>query len=132
MRSERCRSPPGRAPIHTPFAGEVFLTGPYAGAPYGLSIVVPAVAGPFDLGPVVTRAQIDVDPYSGRVIVTGSLPRTVGGVPLRLRSVSVDVNRPSFLFNPTNCGPLATESTLTGFVPGRAQPPRRASQAPSR
>ncbi len=108
----------GAGPEPYAFAGEVYLTGPYAGAPYGLSIVVPALAGPFDLGSVVTRAQIDVDPYTARVVVTASLPRVVGGVPLRLRSIAVDVKRPNFLFNPTNCGPLATESTLTGFVPG--------------
>ena len=103
-----------------PFAGTVYLTGPYNGAPYGLSIVVPAIAGPFNLGAIVTRAQVGVDPYSGRVIVTSSLPtiaqgvgRQSSGVPLRLKSVSVAVNRPSFLLNPTNCGPLATESTLT-------------------
>jgi hypothetical protein len=108
----------GAGPEPYAFAGEVYLTGPYAGAPYGLSIVVPALAGPFDLGQVVTRAQVNVAPYTGRVVVTASLPRIVGGVPLRLRSIAVDVNRPSFLFNPTNCGPLATESTLTGFVPG--------------
>jgi hypothetical protein len=108
----------GAGPEPYAFAGEVFLTGPYAGAPYGLSIVVPALAGPFDLGAVVTRAQIAVEPYTGRVVVTASLPRLVEGVPLRLRSIAVDVDRPSFLFNPTNCGPLATESTLTGFVPG--------------
>jgi hypothetical protein len=96
-----------------PFSGPVFLTGPYNGAPYGLSVPVPAVAGPFNLGIVVTRAAISVDPYSGRVITTSSLPTIVKGVPLRLRSLSVSVNRPSFLLNPTNCGPLATDSTLS-------------------
>jgi hypothetical protein len=95
------------------FSGAVFMTGPYNGAPYGLSIPVEAAAGPFDLGRVLTRAAIGVDEHSGRVIATSSLPTIVAGVPLRLRSVSVAVNRPSFLFNPTNCGPLATESTLT-------------------
>jgi hypothetical protein len=95
------------------FSGPVFMTGPYNGAPYGLSIPVEAAAGPFDLGRVVTRAAIGVDEHSGRVIVTSSLPTIVGGVPLRLRSVSVAVNRPNFLFNPTNCGVLATASTLT-------------------
>jgi hypothetical protein len=95
------------------FAGRAYLTGPYDGAPYGLSVVVPAVAGPYDLGEVVTRAGITVGLYSGRVTVTSTLPSIVGGVPLRLRSLSVAVNRPNFLFNPTSCGPLATESLLT-------------------
>lgn len=98
--------------------GTVYLTGPYNGAPYGLSIVVPAVAGPFNLGNVVTRAAINVEPYTGRVVVTSTLPTIVKGVPLRIRSVTVAVNRQNFLTNPTNCGVLATDSTLTGFVPG--------------
>ncbi len=94
------------------FKGPVSLTGPYNGAPYGLSIPVPAVAGPFNLGTVVTQVGIGVDPYSGRVIAASNLPTIEGGVPLRLKSLSVLVNRASFLLNPTNCGTLATESTL--------------------
>jgi hypothetical protein len=103
-----------------PFTGKVYLTGPYNGAPYGLSVVVPAIAGPFNLGNVVTRAQIGVDPHTGRVIVTSSLPTVAqgvahqsSGVPLRLRTISVTVNRPNFTLNPTNCSPLTDESTLT-------------------
>jgi hypothetical protein len=95
------------------FTGRAYLTGPYAGAPYGLSVVVPAVAGPYDLGEVVTRAGIDVGLYSGRVTVTATLPTIVEGVPLRLQSLNVAVNRQNFLFNPTSCAPLATESTLS-------------------
>jgi hypothetical protein len=95
------------------FSGPVFMTGPYNGAPFGLSIPVEAAAGPFDLGRVVTRVAISVDVHSGRVIATSSLPVIVGGVPLRLRSVSVAVNRKNFLFNPTNCGVLQTETVLT-------------------
>jgi hypothetical protein len=99
---------------HEPYAftGRAYLTGPYGGAPYGLSVVVPAVAGPYDLGDVVTRAALSVGLYSARVTVTSTLPTIVGGVPLRLKSLSVAVNRPSFLFNPTDCSALATESLL--------------------
>jgi hypothetical protein len=114
------------------FSGPVFLTGPYNGAPYGLSIPVQAVAGPFNLGLVVTRAMITVDPSTARVIVStptpgtsGALPSIVGGVPLRLRSISVAVNRPNFIFNPTNCGALATDSSLTstfGATQGLSSP----------
>lgn len=103
----------GAGPEPYAFSGPVFLTGPYAGAPYGLSIPVRALAGPFDLGTLVTRVGIGVDPYSGRVIATSALPTIFGGVPLRLRTIDVDVNRPHFLFNPTNCGALSTDTTLT-------------------
>jgi hypothetical protein len=96
-----------------PLAGNVYLTGPYDGAPYGLSIPVSVVAGPFNLGTVVTRATIKVNPQNARVTVaTTNLPTIVGGVPVRLKTLKVDVNRPSFIFNPTYCGALATESTL--------------------
>ncbi len=108
----------GAGPEPLGFSGSVYLTGPYNGAPYGLSIAVPASAGPFDLGSgacdcVVTRAALNVDPYTARVVATSALPTIVKGVPLRLRSVSVAVNRPNFLFNPTSCAPLSTDSTLT-------------------
>ena len=97
-----------------PFSGPVFLTGPYQGAPYGLSIPIHAAAGPFDLGNVVTHATITVDPHTGRVTVTTTdLPSIFKGVPLRLRNISVAVNRSNFLFNPTNCGALATNTLLS-------------------
>jgi hypothetical protein len=103
----------------TPFlftGGRVYLTGPYQGAPYGLSIVVPAEAGPFNLGNVVTRATINVDPYTYRLIVTSKLERVFKGIPLRLRSVTVAINRQSFLSNPTSCAALSVDSTLSGFI----------------
>ncbi|MEA2334659.1 MAG: hypothetical protein QOG40_1149, partial [Solirubrobacteraceae bacterium] len=99
-----------------PFSGPVFLTGPYNGAPYGLSIPVEAAAGPFDLGRLVTRVAIGVDPHSARVIATSTLPRIFKGVPLRLRNISVLVNRSKFLLNPTNCGRLSTDSLLTSTL----------------
>ena len=95
------------------FAGSVYLTGPYNGAPYGLSIVVPALAGPFDLGTVVVRAAINVDPHDAHLSVSSALPSIFGGVPLRLRTISVAIDRHDFLFNPTNCAPLATSTTLS-------------------
>jgi hypothetical protein len=102
------------------FTGRAYLTGPYNGAPYGLSVVVPAVAGPYDLGEVKTRASLSVGVYSGRVTVTATLPSVFEGVPLRLQSVNVAVNRPNFLFNPTNCAALATETVL-GSTLGASQ-----------
>jgi hypothetical protein len=99
------------------FTGPVFLTGPYAGAPYGLSIPIHAAAGPFDLGNVVTHATINVDPHSSRVIVaTTDLPSIFKGVPLRLRNISVVVDRKPFLFNPTYCGALSTDTGLSSTL----------------
>ena len=83
-----------------PFNGNVYLTGPYQGAPYGLSIVVPVVAGPFNLGYEVTRSKIEVEPYSGRVVVTSTLPTIRAGIPTRLRSLTVNVNRPELPAEP--------------------------------
>ena len=103
----------GAGPTPYSFSGPVYLTGPYNGAPFGLSIVVPAVAGPFNLGNVVTRSTINVDPTTTRVTVNTVLPTIVKGVPIRLRNLSVDTNKQGFLLNPTNCAVLATESTLT-------------------
>ncbi len=99
-----------------PFTGPVFLTGPYAGSPFGLSIPIQAAAGPFDLGTIVTRAAINVDPKSGRVTASSTLPRIFAGIPLRLRGISVAINRPNFLINPTDCAGLATETTLTSVL----------------
>ena len=98
------------------YKGNVYLTGPYGGAPFGMSIVVPAVAGPFNLGNVVTRGTINVEPYTARVVATSTLPTIVKGVPLRLKGISVEINRQGFLVNPTSCGAEATETTLTGFA----------------
>jgi hypothetical protein len=98
------------------FRGNVYLTGPYGSAPFGLSIVVPAIAGPFNLGNVVTRGTINIEPYTARVVATSNLPTIVGGIPLRLRGVSVEINKQGFLQNPTNCGQLATETTLTSTL----------------
>jgi hypothetical protein len=108
----------GSGPTPFGFAGQVYLTGPYNGAPFGLTIETSAVAGPFDLGSgpcdcVLSRGTIEVDPYTARVTATSTLPTIVKGVPLRLRRVTVNMNRQGFLVNPTNCGVLATETTLT-------------------
>ena len=95
------------------FSGPVYMTGPYGGAPFGLSIAVPAVAGPFNLGTIVTRSTINVNPTTARVTAESVLPTIVKGIPIRLRSLSVTVSRQGFLLNPTNCAVEATESNLT-------------------
>jgi len=120
----------GAGPTPYSFSGPVYLTGPYNGAPFGLSIAVPAVAGPFNLGTVVTRATLNIDPYTARVSVASVLPTIVKGLPLRVKSISVAINKQGFLLNPTNCGVLATESALSGFTPGSSAGATRSLSSP--
>jgi hypothetical protein len=95
--------------------GHVYLTGGYNGAPYGLSIVVPAQAGPFNLGDVVVRSAITVNPETSAVTVTsGPLPQVIDGIPLRVQTVNVDVDRQNFVFNPTSCTGKRVAVTVTG------------------
>jgi hypothetical protein len=94
--------------------GEVFLTGPYKGAPFGLAVVVPAVAGPFNLGNVVVRAAIHVDPHTAQItVVSDPLPTILQGIPLDVRTVNVTIDRQGFMFNPTSCEPLTVGGSLT-------------------
>jgi hypothetical protein len=94
--------------------GRVYLTGPYKGAPFGLSVVVPAVAGPFDLGNVIVRAAISIDPHTAQpTIVSDPLPRILAGVPLQVKMVNVTIDREGFMFNPTSCEPLAFSGVVT-------------------
>ena len=103
---------PGEDPFWVK-GGRVYLTGPYRGAPFGLSIVVPAVAGPFNLGTEIVRAAITVNPYTAQVTVTSDpLPTILQGIPFDLRTVNVTVNRPGFMFNPTNCSALSVTGTI--------------------
>ena len=99
--------------------GRVYVTGPYGGAPFGLSVVVPAVAGPFDLGTVVVRAAVFVDRTTAALrVVTDPLPRELDGIPLQLRDVRVAVDRPGFMLNPTSCAAKIVRAVVTS-VPGR-------------
>ncbi len=94
--------------------GQVYLTKGYGGAPFGLSIVVPANAGPFHLGNVVVRAKITVNPHTGEATVASDpLPQAKDGVPFRLRTVNVTINRPGFFFNATSCEPQKITATIT-------------------
>jgi uncharacterized repeat protein (TIGR01451 family) len=96
--------------------GHVYLTGPYQGAPLGLSILVPAIAGPFNLGNVTVRARIQINPATAQAtIISDPLPQYVNntGIPTDVRTVNVDVSNPAFTLNPTSCGPHTTTLTAT-------------------
>ena len=98
---------PGKAPT------AVYLAGPYKGAPYSVVAVVPAQAGPFDLGLVVNRSGIYVDPETALVTIkTDPLPQILEGVPISYRTLNVKVDRPEFTLNPTDC----SAKTITAYV----------------
>jgi uncharacterized repeat protein (TIGR01451 family) len=118
---------PGPNPLQV--AGKAYLTGAYNGGPYGLAVVVPAVAGPFNFGTVVVRQSIRIDPITAQVTdVSDPFPTIIDGIPLRLRRVDVSLGRPGgFTFNPTNCSklgfagrilgtPLGAPTTLNGTI----------------
>ncbi len=113
------------------FPGEVFLTGPYNGAPFGLSAVTEATAGPFHLGKVVVRSSISVDEFTAAATITtaaaqffplsgetqqfAGLPELLKGAPAQIKRLEVNVDRPNFEFNPTSCTPSAITGQLTGY-----------------
>ncbi len=109
---------PGPYPLVVPQPGAppapIYLTGSYEGAPFGLSIVTPVIAGPFNLGTIVTRASIVVDPKTAQITVTTDpLPQIVEGVPTDLRTIDAVIDRPNFMFNPTDCDPMSFSGTAS-------------------
>ncbi|MHB1538498.1 MAG: hypothetical protein ACYCUM_11745 [Solirubrobacteraceae bacterium] len=104
----------GSGPTPLELGGTVYLTGPYAGAPYGLAIVTNAQkVGPYDYGLINTRAKIEVNPSTAQVTIASQLPTVIGGAPIRLRSLLITVDHPNFMVNPTSCATLSTSSALT-------------------
>jgi len=108
---------PGKAPT------AVYLSGPYKGAPYSVVSVVPAQAGPFDLGLVVNRSAIYVDPETAlATAVTDPLPQFLEGVPVYYRTLNVTLDRPEFTLNPTSCAAKKISATVTATSGAVAKP----------
>jgi hypothetical protein len=96
-------------------AGNAYLAGPYHGAPLSLATITPAVSGPFDLGTVVVRVALNVNPETAQInAVSDAIPDVFGGVKLDIRSIDVNVDRAKFMLNPTNCAAGATSGTING------------------
>ena len=103
----------GSRPFYAP--GKAYLAGPYKGAPLSMVVVVPAVSGPYDLGDIVVRNALYVDPETAQVsAISDPLPQIVEGVPLRVRSVLVELDRPNFTLNPTNCEAHRVQASFQG------------------
>ena len=121
-------SAPAPRPLHIP--GKAYLAGPYKGAPASLAIVTPAVAGPFDLGNVVVRTALDIDPTTAQVhAVTDPIPTIVEGVPLDIRSISLELDRPELHPQPDQLQPgVGARRGHLGLRPD-ASPSRRPSRS---
>ncbi len=103
----------GVGQVLTYVKGKVYLAGPYKGAPLSGVAIVPAVAGPFDLGTIVTRTPAYVNPKTAEVsLKTDDLPLIFKGVPVRVRDIQVHMDRPNFTLNPTSCERFALTGTL--------------------
>jgi len=93
--------------------GDVFLTGPYRRAPIGLVLTFRALLGSFDIGRLAVRGALKIDPRSGRATLeTASLPQILEGLPIRFRTVGIDIDRPGFIHNPTSCAAQSFEATI--------------------
>jgi len=95
--------------------GGAYLAGPYRGAPLSMAVITPAVSGPFDLGTVVVRVALNINPETAQVnAVSDEIPDVFGGAKLDVRSIDVNVDRSKFMLNPTHCGAQATVGTIAG------------------
>jgi hypothetical protein len=108
----------GVGPALTWVPGKIYLAGPFGGDPLSLAVITPAVAGPFDVGTVVTREALRLNPTTGQVEVDGSasepIPHILEGIPLKIRDLRVYVDRPEFTLNPTTCEASAVQATIFG------------------
>jgi hypothetical protein len=104
---------PGTNPFHA--IGKMYLAGPHEGAPLSLAAVTPALAGPYDYGVVVVRVALHVDERTAQVsAISETVPQIIGGVPIRMRSIQVNIDRDEFTINPTNCSSFSVDSEGIG------------------
>jgi hypothetical protein len=113
---ERIGAGVGGVEAQTP--GKIYLAGPYHGSGLSIVSITSAVVGPFDLGTVVIRFALRINPITAQVEVdaTGSdpIPHIIDGIIVHVRDIRVYINRPQFILNPTNCNPLGITATITG------------------
>ncbi len=116
----------GVGPELTYVPGRVYLSGPFGGNPLSIVVITPAVAGPFDVGTVVTRESLTVDPTTAEVRVDGAasdpIPNILAGIPLKVRDIRVYIDRDKFIFNSTSCAEKSTRSTIFGDAPDLFSP----------
>jgi len=104
---------PGEHPFHA--VGKMYLAGPFKGAPLSIVALTPALAGPYDYGVVAVRVALHVDPQTAQVFAASdTVPAVIGGIPIRMRSIQVNIDKPNFTINPTNCSPFTVDSQGIG------------------
>jgi hypothetical protein len=114
----------GSEPLHV--GGDVYLAGPYGGAPVSAVVVTPAVAGPFDLGTVVVRSPLFVNPETAQITAKSDpIPTNLRGIPLKIRSVAINIDRSGFSLNPTNCEAMSITATVGSSDGSAASPANR-------
>jgi hypothetical protein len=112
---------PGPSPFYA--SGKAYLAGPYQGSPLSIVLITPAVAGPFDLGSVVVRTPLAVNQETAQVTIhSAPIPQILDGVPLRIRSIAVRIDRPGFTRNPTNCEAKEVSALVNGSSGASATP----------
>jgi hypothetical protein len=115
----------GSGPEPIELKGRAYLAGPHQGAPLSMAVLTPATAGPFDLGVVVVRVPLFVDPETARIRPdTQAIPDVYGGAKLSVRQVVVNANKDEFIVNPTSCDKLETAGFLRGGGGDPANPAR--------
>jgi hypothetical protein len=111
--------------------GKIYLAGPYNGAPFSIVAITSAKVGPFDLGTVVVREALEIDPETANVTVDAKasdpIPHIIDGIVIHARDIRVYIDRPQFTINPTNCDPLSFAATIDG---AGADPSNPADQVP--
>jgi hypothetical protein len=106
--------------------GKIYLAGPYHGAPLSLVSITSAKVGPFDLGTVVIRFALEINPTTAQVEVSGAqseaIPHIIDGIVVHARDIRVYVDREHFTLNPTSCDPMTVAETITGAGANPADP----------
>jgi hypothetical protein len=113
----------GTGPSPLQIDGDAYLAGPHRGAPLSIAVVTPAIAGPFDLGNVVVRVPLFLQPENARINPkTTAIPDVFGGTKLSIRSIFLNINRKDFTLNGTNCRDQEAEGGIFGGGANPANP----------
>ena len=119
-------SRPARGTIPSTRSARSIMSGPFQGAPLSLVAITPALAGPYDYGTVVVRVALQIDPHDAHVIADSeTVPEIIGGIPIRMREIQVNIDSPNFMINPTNCSTFSASSPKGSATRARlpASPP---------